>query len=149
MSPQPARSKARPAKEKPPKSAAKREPAKAGKAKAQKANPPKVKPRTRKARPAKPEIVRRKLVWRGVLIGIQYEPGGFAYYAHLELRVIAPVGAPIPVTNTGYRSHHLHPKPVKSAGGPVAYVRKWLDHESRSPAYRRALDRWRQLDLFA
>lgn len=73
----------------------------------------------------------------------------FGHHAHLELRVIAPEGAPIPVTETGYLSHHVYPVFVKSAGGPVAYVRKWLDREARNPSYYRALDRWRQLDLFA
>ncbi len=97
---------------------------------------------------AKPETIRRKLVWRGVLLAIHYQPKSYGLLAHLELRVIAPEGAPIPVTDTGYRSHFLYPFWVREAGGPVAYVRQWLDGESRSPAYRRALDRWRQLDLF-
>ncbi len=97
----------------------------------------------------KPEIVRRKLVWRGVLVAIRYEPNPGGYFDHLELRVVGPQGAPIPVTETGYRSAYPYPNLVKAAGGPVAYVRKWLDQEARSPAYRRALDRWRQLDLFA
>ncbi|MEA3043132.1 MAG: hypothetical protein QOH47_970 [Sphingomonadales bacterium] len=130
------------------KRAAERKPAKApaSKAAAKVRNPRAAKPR--KAKP-KPEIIRRKLVWRGVLIAIQYAPEGCGFSARLELRVTAPEGVPIPVTESGYRSHHVYPFQVKSVGGPVAYVRKWLDQEARSLAYRRALDRWRQLDLFA
>jgi hypothetical protein len=83
-----------------------------------------------------------------VSIAMQYEPAGSGFYAHLELRVIAPEGVPIPVTETGYRSHFVYPALIGYAGGPVGYLRRWLDQEAGSPAYRRALDRWRQLELF-
>ena len=97
----------------------------------------------------KPEIIRRKLVWREALIAIQYKPGDAFGYAHLELRVVAPKGMPIPVTNTGYRSEDIYPLLVRNAGGVVGYVRRWLDREARDKAYLRALEAWRQLDLFS
>jgi hypothetical protein len=102
----------------------------------------------KKRRSAQPKTSRSKLVWRGVTIAVTYKPGGIAGYGHLELRVLAPEDVPIPVTETGYRSHFLFAQQVKAAGGPVAYVRRWLEQEARSPAYRRALERWRQLELF-
>jgi hypothetical protein len=109
----------------------------------------------RKARPAKPKsgIVRQRLDWRGVKLTVTYDPAYFpsaSYHsAHLEIRVLSPEGAPLPISDTGYRSHFLPKGYVADAGGPADYVRSWLDRESSSPAYRRALDRWRQLDLFA
>jgi hypothetical protein len=105
------------------------------------------KPRVRRAA-KKPELMRRKLVWRGVLIAIQYEPERCGYLAHLELRVVAPKGVPLPVTERGYRSHYVSVPLVKAEGGPVAYVRDWLDRTAGSKPYLIALDRWRQLDLF-
>ena len=106
------------------------------------------KPRSAKMGKA-PKAIRHKLVWRGVLIAMEYKPKGCGFFAHLEVRVVAPVGAPIPVTETGYLSHHVYPALIGYAGGPVPYLRKWLDREAGSLSYRRALDRWRQLDLFA
>lgn len=97
----------------------------------------------------KPDIIRRKLVWREALIAIQYKPGDAFGYAHLELRVVAPKDMPIPATNTGYRSDYVYPILVRNAGGVVGYVRRWLDREAGNKAYLRALDEWRQLDLFA
>jgi len=55
------------------------------------------------------------LVWNGVSISISYEADWLGLsvskldlaYAHLELQVLAPKGAPLPVTETGYRSEFL------------------------------------------
>jgi hypothetical protein len=96
----------------------------------------------------KPEIIRRKLVWREALIAIQYKSGDTFGFAHLEVRAIAPTGIPLPVTETGYRSHYVYPLSVRNAGGVVSYVRRWLDSEATTKTYLRALERWRQLDLF-
>ncbi|HYN19985.1 MAG TPA: hypothetical protein VE078_03420 [Thermoanaerobaculia bacterium] len=95
------------------------------------------------------EVNGRKFHWRGVQIELHYRPDGVLRCAHLELRVIAPEGAPIPTTQTGYCSRYVHTYPVQQAGGPVAYVRELLDREARNKAYLRALHVWRQLDLFA
>ena len=104
----------------------------------------------RNARPAKPKrrVTKHKLIWRGVTIAVSYEPESFASHAHLELRVLAPEGIPIPVTETGYRSHFLPRGHVEDAGGPVAYVQQWLERELGNPTYKRALARWRQMELF-
>lgn len=129
-----------------------RKPAKAA---AKRARP---KPRTAKRRRAQPSarksgIVRQRLEWRGVKLSVVYDPAYFPSVsycsAHLEIRVLAPEDAPIPVTDTRFRSHFLLKGYVEHEGGPAAYVRAWLDREACSPAYRRALDRWRQFDLFA
>ncbi|MGA9580423.1 MAG: hypothetical protein WBR13_00460 [Allosphingosinicella sp.] len=104
----------------------------------------------RNAQPARPKrrITKHKLIWQSVTLAVSYEAESFASHAHLELRVLAPEGMPIPVTETGYRSHFLPRGYVEDAGGPVAYVRRWLDREATSQTYRRALARWRQLELF-
>lgn len=109
----------------------------------------------RKAKPPKPKarIVRQKLDWRGVRLAVTYDPAYFPsvsfYSAHLEILVLSPEGAPLPITDTGYRSHFIPKAYVEESGGPAAYVTAWLDREASSPAYRRMLARWQQLDLFA
>ena len=91
-----------------------------------------------------------KLQWEGVTLAVAYEPRWLeSETAHLEVRVQAPKGAPLPITETGYRSHFLPCGAVEDAGGPITFVRAWLDEAAKSAAWRRVRNRWRQLDLFA
>lgn len=109
------------------------------------------KPRKSKRKQRKPRPQKAKVVWEGLTLAISYEPkASFSSYAHLQIQVIAPErDAPLPITETGYRSHFLLCGIVEEAGGPSAYVRLWLDEAARDPKWRRARDRWRQFDLFA
>ena len=73
-----------------------------------------------KVKPRKPKskAIKGRLVWRGVQIAVRYEPESCCDFSHLELRVAMPDAMPLPVTDTGYRSHYVHRTLVKSAGGP-------------------------------
>jgi hypothetical protein len=96
------------------------------------------------------------LVWDGVTIEVRYEPDWWGHskfgpdrqISHLEIEATAPKRAPLPVTETGYRSHFLAPGEVEEAGGPASFLRAWLDQEARTPTWRRADAARRQLDLF-
>jgi hypothetical protein len=96
------------------------------------------------------------LVWDGRTVEVRYDPDWCSLselapgrqLAHLELQVTTPALAPLPVTDTGYRSHFVPVGAVEDAGGPVAFVRAWLDVEASRPMWRRAETAWRQLDLF-
>ncbi len=53
------------------------------------------------------------LSWQGIQIEIRFNATRFDLgyssnepMAHLEIRTIDPPRAPLPMTNTGYRSHH-------------------------------------------
>ncbi len=102
-----------------------------------------------------PETI-ETLEWEGVTVQISYDPdwsglsemGPTHHIAHIALDVLEPKGAPLPVTETGYRSHFVRPHDVEQAGGVIAFVRYWLETEARSPAWRRVEAKWRQLDLF-
>ncbi len=102
-----------------------------------------------------PEIVER-LVWDGVTIELRYETdwGGLSemgpahQIAHVIVRVLEPVGAPLPITETGYRSQFLRPWEVEEAGGLAPFVRGWLNEAACQPVWRRVQTAWRQLDLF-
>lgn len=93
------------------------------------------------------------IVWRDVTIEIRYEEqwlgsdGPFST-AHLELRVLSPDKAPLPVTETGYRSHFTPASVIAEAGGPVAYVQAWLDHEAETKAWKEKEAAARQMTLF-
>lgn len=81
------------------------------------------------------------IVWRGVQIEITFTPEAFGMVDHIELRTEGK--APLPVTETGYRSHFTHKGTVAEYGGAVAFVTAWLDHEAERTSWRGA-----QLSLF-
>ena len=68
------------------------------------------------------------ITWRGVKIEITFTPEKFGMVDHIELR--AENKAPLPVTETGYRSHFMNRRAVAHHGGAVAFVMAWLDHEA-------------------
>ena len=90
-----------------------------------------------------------KLVWRGVTCRVRHtrnyiSPG----WSHLEIILLAPMDAPLPITRTGYLSHFLDEEELAKAGGPVAFFLAWLDREARTSAWAKAEFTWRQLELF-
>lgn len=94
--------------------------------------------------------------WQGITIEIVYEPNWLNLSredsdltaAHLDIRSIAPERAPLPITETGYRSHFLHPNEIAELGGPVAYVEAWLNDMAQSADWAKQEARRRQLTLF-
>jgi hypothetical protein len=96
------------------------------------------------------------LQWENITIEVRYDPDWSPSYrdiygyplAHLEIESIDPAKAPLPMTETGYRSWFGAPADVDAEGGPVAFVCAWLDHEARSPAWQEAQTERRQLTLF-
>ena len=69
--------------------------------------------------------------------------------SHIEIIVLAPKAAPIPITNTGYLSHFLDEEHLATAGGPVAFFLDWIEREARTKQWAKAEFKWRQLELFA
>lgn len=95
------------------------------------------------------------LHWRGVDIEITFERDWLSialdhYLAasHLTVTAVQPKRAPLPITETGYRSHFLSFEEVDQAGGPVAYVGAWLDHMAHSREWNAQEQTSRQLSLF-
>ncbi|MEJ0027706.1 MAG: hypothetical protein WDN01_16905 [Rhizomicrobium sp.] len=111
-----------------------------------------------KRKPSKPVARRKKraireqtLQWRDVTLAVSYERDWMGMkdtIAHLQIRVLGPKGAVIPLTDTGYRSHFISSVYVDEAGGPLAYVRRWLESEAATPAWKRREQASRQLSLF-
>lgn len=95
------------------------------------------------------------LAWQGRKLQIEYEAHwlgvdriGGLQVAHLQVRSVEPERAELPITETGYRSHFVDREAVSEAGGPVEYVRQWLDAEARSRTWREQEAKARQLSLF-
>ena len=93
------------------------------------------------------------IMWQGIEISITYKPNPYnlsreSIIAHFEIKVLSPKGAQIPITETGYRSHYLHPDCVEEFDSPIAYVRAWLDYEAKKPQWQTYLASMHQISLF-
>lgn len=92
--------------------------------------------------------------WNGFLLEITYEPQWLTPailgedVAHLQVRSIYPTDVPLPITETGYRSHFIAASAIAAAGGPVAYVDMWFTAESDAPTWRKREQTTGQLVLF-
>jgi hypothetical protein len=102
---------------------------------------------TTKKTTAKPTT--HNLVWRDITCRVKHTPNYISKgWSHLEIVVVSPKGAPLPITGTGYRSHFLDAELIAKAGGPVAFFQRWLDSEATTKAWAKAEFKWRQGDLF-
>ena len=81
------------------------------------------------------------IIWRSIQIEITYTPDQFGMVDHIELHTENKT--PLPVTETGYRSHFMNKGNVAHNGGAVAFVTAWLDHEAEQTNWSNA-----QLSLF-
>lgn len=67
---------------------------------------------------------------------------------HVEVESIAPAKAPLPISETGYRSHFIAPLDLMSDGGPVTFVTAWLDGQARGTDWQKQVAKKQQGDLF-
>lgn len=81
------------------------------------------------------------ITWRGIALEIAFTPEKFGLVDHIEIKTDGR--APLPVTETGYRSHFIPAGTVAEHGGAVAFVTAWLEHEAARTGWSGA-----QLSLF-
>lgn len=94
-------------------------------------------------------IMDHTIQWQGMAVSIRHVANWSGTgFDHIEVRSITPERAPLPITETGYRSHFLHGEDLASHGGAVAFVTQWLDHEARGAAWKEHLRSAAQLSLF-
>lgn len=86
--------------------------------------------------------------WQGIEIELIYQPKKFNVIAHLEVRSVTPESAPLPITQTGYLSHH-HPMGTveKNEGTLIEQVTAWLNEAARAKAWMEYVERSRQGNL--
>lgn len=90
-----------------------------------------------------------RLTWQGITICVVHTPRRWSAIEHLEIRSIAPAGAPLPITATGYRSHFIPIGTVIAHGGNVvAQVRAWLDEEATKTDWLAHIEASRQGQFF-
>lgn len=88
--------------------------------------------------------------WEGITLSISCERdyATMTGLTHLSIHVLAPSTSKLPITGTGYRSHFLSEVEVEELGGPVGFVRAWLDAEAATPEWREQQQAARQMTLF-
>jgi hypothetical protein len=97
-----------------------------------------------------------KVEWQDIAIEVRYTPDWLgmraksASYgtAHLEIEAVKPAKAPLPITETGYRSHFCQPEEIEREGGPAAFSVAWLEAAAQSSAWQTAQMKARQLTFF-
>ncbi len=83
--------------------------------------------------------------WRGVAIEIRLTTNWLNGTAHhLEIQAAQP----LPVTQTGYRSHFFGVDQDIDIDQARSFVLRWLDEKAQSNAWHDAEERRRQGDLF-
>lgn len=68
---------------------------------------------------------------------------------HIEIESLKPKRAPLPITETGYRSHFISPLDLINAGGPVTFVTAWINQEAKGKAWNKVAAAKAQGDLFS
>lgn len=68
---------------------------------------------------------------------------------HIEVESIRPKKAPLPITETGYRSHFMPALELMNAGGPVTFVTAWIEQEAKGKAWSKTATAKAQGDLFS
>jgi hypothetical protein len=87
------------------------------------------------------------ITWRGMAITIRHATGWpIAAYDHIQ--VISENNQPLPITETGYRSHFIPSSLVAEHGNAIAFVTAWLDHVAKTDEWQQSEEHARQLTLF-
>ncbi len=73
--------------------------------------------------------------WCGIRISLQHVHDYCGVIEHLEIRSIDPEKAPLPITDTGYKSHFLTKASLHAYGSALNYVLVWLNEEAGKPEW--------------
>ncbi len=97
------------------------------------------------------------ITWQGIDIEITcYEPHymkshrniyGFGMF-HIEVKSISPERAPLPITETGYKSIFIAEPELAGKGGSLKYVTSYIDQVAKSEKWRNCQKNSRQFNLF-
>ena len=109
---------------------------------------------SRKANTKSVKVTKRRastlrFAWNDVVLSVPHQPDYISKgWDHTELRVAAPKGAILPITETGYLSHLIVAHELVAAGGPVVLFTEWLERESKAKKWKAEEIKSRQGDLF-
>ena len=96
----------------------------------------------------KDRAITYRLEWRGIVCRVKHSIGYFAHTDMIEVRVVSPHGAILPITETGYRAEFRTAQEIADAGGAVALVLAMIEAEAATKRWRKDELSRAQLDLF-
>jgi len=89
------------------------------------------------------------LVWNSIEIAITHSLNMFGDAHHIEVKSITPTRAPLPITETGYKSHfYIAPDGAMLDAEVVEMVTKWIEKEAKTKRWKNLDAQSRQLLLF-
>lgn len=91
-------------------------------------------------------ITTETLDWRGFFVQVTFERQRFV--DHLQIETLEPQRAPLPITETGYRSHFMSKGVIEDFGSPGDYVLAWLEKSAADKGWHEIEAGIRQLSLF-
>lgn len=87
--------------------------------------------------------------WQGIKLCVRYEPIKWNVISHIEIESVEPERAPLPITSTGYLSHHIPIGSVEAEFDSVVdCILAWLDERANSPEWREHKEKSAQGELF-
>ena len=87
--------------------------------------------------------------WQGIRICVRYAPVKWNVISHIEIEALEPARAPLPITPTGYLSHHIPIGSVEAEFDNVAdCILSWLDERAQSAEWQDHVERSTQGELF-
>lgn len=96
------------------------------------------------------------LKWRSYVIQVDFtksysrafeEVYGYPM-SHVEIRTVEPDLAPLPVSDTGYRSIFITLPKIENLGGVKTMITDYLDDAARNKSWKEQEEKARQYDLF-
>jgi len=94
------------------------------------------------------------MIWRTVAITVEHDENWSKAYQDTygsqltHTNIIRDDGLPLPITETGYRSHFTDIKNLENYDGILDYVKQWLDYESQTKSWKAKEADMNQLKLF-
>lgn len=89
--------------------------------------------------------------WQAITIQLLYRPQwskAAVGMSHLEIQVVEPESACLPITETGYRSHFFPSERTYTEMELIVHVRDWLEEEALNPKWKATQLEQQQLTLF-
>ncbi|PCH75120.1 MAG: hypothetical protein COC12_01865 [Rhodobacteraceae bacterium] len=103
--------------------------------------------------PEQPEYQTYRTEWQGIGLEIRHCSrwlcsSGELITQHVEVRSAGKV--PLPITDTGYRSHFMHGAEalLEFDDDPVGFMVWWLDEAAKSKEWKQKVEADRQFELF-
>jgi len=93
-----------------------------------------------------PITIVEMIIWRGIRMEITHVNNYFSGMDHIEIHTKERM--PIPITETGYKSHFFPSGGLGEFETAADYVRAWLEHEAKSKAWKAQELASQQLSLF-